>query len=454
MLKLKLIRFPHRLSAAAMVLLASSSHSHAILGHLLPESELPDYVCSLMASKWVETETKVVKNPQNGQEEILTERRVQENSFYCSAVLVASDRLYTAAHCHPHEIAKMVNTNPNDPRESIRRSIEGFVTVACGKKPTPENTRILKTEDFNKNPFFSMIPEMKLSNAVVAFDLGTWKMKSPITSITPVRVEKNFEQLIQIAQYNQKTQRCRSFGFGQTEARDENGKVIRDEHDRFAVTSGKLNGAITPITAMTTRVILSDLEGDGKGKKVAGGRTSYSDSGGALVCETASGKDVLVGIISRGKRDFAQDTNVVTDISRYSMPSFHSDWLNVVEKGEFNSSSDEISYMISETKKVQNLAREAIKKYKDPVSKELIEKRKILKATSKRDANQYAGAQAAVQRYEQYVQGILMAEEIYPNLSHDFESSIPNMDRASILNFYDKFYDLFQGVERAGRNML
>lgn len=315
-----------------------------MVGTLLPASALPDSVCSLHAEKWIETTTD-----KNGKK---TEKVIQ-NEFYCSAVLIAPDTLLSAAHCHPDQISRIKEQDEKGRINTIR--IEGSIKLTCGKTPNASTTRIVETSNAFANPLFRIDPQMPFTKVDKTFDVSVWKLSTPITTLAPIPVVASNTRILDIVRASSPEKRCKSFGYGTTNNN----------------TSGKLNGALTPITAFGNRIIISDLLPADDGIKVTGGSAAPGDSGGALICTAPDGKEELVGIVSRGRFDFAPHSEHMTMLSVYSLPTFNQTWIDLARTHTTGiTSAMEDAYILSKCLEMKDDAKKAMQRY----SRELSEK--------------------------------------------------------------------------------
>ena len=231
--------------------------------------------------------------------------------------------------------------------------LKGKIIAECGAPNGPKEIRELEQSDAIANPMFQIDPHMEFTHSDKVFDISVWKLKEPIVNINPIAVVRDEKEALATLESNRFNNQCRSFGYGTT------------NDDSY----GKLTGAYTPITAASKRTLISDLLPTDDHEKVEGGMTAPGDSGGALICKNSNGQDVLMGIISRGREDFAPHSEHRTSLSIYSSPVFNNDFIQKVSSNEQFTQTLALGYATRECKKVEKDAEFAFKKYSEAIQK-------------------------------------------------------------------------------------
>jgi hypothetical protein len=252
--------------------------------------------------------------------------------------LVAANTLVTAAHCFITNNEQMIrkgefpypkmDANGQRPancqgddwdkkKECVEGTRYGLVTqkwdeveAICPTKDGKTESRPLTEATGYPNPLFRL--DQDGPRTMKNFDFAVWRFEQPLLNTPVMSIETSWDRVLSTVRSN--GYNCRSFGYG------------LDNDNK----SGVLRGTITPITAASERVLMSDLGERDDGRAVQGGRVDSGDSGGTLTCQDESGEWKLYGVVSRGGEDFGVNLPYTTHISIYSMPSYNMPWMNHV----------------------------------------------------------------------------------------------------------------------------
>lgn len=319
---------------------AMASEAYAIQGTLLPRDQLPEYVCALQAEKYI-IHSRTLEGA--------TQSQTHLNTTYCTAFAKDDATVVTGAHCDPAHLENLKIADSFGTVSSFK--IEGSLKVVCGS-----NIRRIERAQFRSNPMFTTDRNrFPTSKAERYYDASIIQLTERLTGLRIPRIARDFAEVLRIAQRGTTDQNCRTYGYG-----------VSNDGKR-----GILNGGLTPIMTLTQRVATSDMLEDEFGKAVAGAVIRSGDSGGPLVCSDQNGADVIVGIASRGDRDFNL-SDEPTDISLYALTSFLSSWIG--RSTDAASVADRRAYLYEQLLGVRAQAIATYKKFsnkfKKPIKRE------------------------------------------------------------------------------------
>lgn len=322
----------------------TSTSAFAIRGDYLPESQLPHNVCRIVIGNLNQRFQPITTNGR----EIKTIQPLVLNTkdhFVCSANLISSDMILTAAHCYEgsNEWASPRVIMPFPKVDETGKRPDGCEGIAYLKKPEChgdihqvrifsdwQNVRIECPNPNGEGFITREIPEnMGLPNPFYGgrdsgpstrhsranFDFAFYKLSKPITEIKPMQVEWDFKKQWERSAPNEfeepnpmKDQDiCRSFGYGTSEIVKADGSREMEEKRlldgsitvRPKTLAGILKGANTPPAKLTPNYISVFVSETNRLPGI--GWVDHGDSGGAIMCRGRNDRVYkLYGVVSRG----------------------------------------------------------------------------------------------------------------------------------------------------------
>lgn len=383
----------------------------AIKGTYLPDSELNLSTCQIKVGRLKTIYTPTFQNlratGERAFEDVMTEVPI------CSSTLVGPNTLITAAHCFVTNNEQMVRKGEfkypkmdsqgnriagcqddawAKKEECVAGPRFGMVTqkwenieAICPTRDGKTESRALTESSGYPNPLFRL--DQDGPRTMKNFDFAVWRFDQPMTNTPLMEIETDWNSVLQTVR--SRGYECRSFGYG------------LDNENK----SGKLRGTVTPITAASERVLISDQGERDDGRAIATGRVDSGDSGGTLACPSPDGKWKLYGVVSRGGEDFGVNLPYTTHLSMYSLPSYNMPWFNhVMQNGPLHRDTSKrwwwdftVGYHQSIFEETMRDANACIEANKREMGKEVY--KRFFRPASQELQNRYRAAQAEAKSY-------------------------------------------------------